>query len=55
MPSLNRTVNPKEINNVMVIIDFNDDKKEIVEGDVGEKYPIPSQVLKTIPKTVLKM
>lgn len=21
----------------MVIIDFNDDKKEIVEGDVGEK------------------
>jgi rod shape-determining protein MreC len=30
-------VNPKEINNVMVIIDFNDDKKEIVEGDIGEK------------------
>lgn len=32
-------VNPKEINNVMVIIDFNDDKKEIVEGDVGEEIP----------------
>lgn len=32
-------VNPKNINNVMVIIDFKDDKKEIVEGTVGVEIP----------------
>lgn len=30
-------VNPKDVNNVMVIIDFLDDKKEITEGDVGKE------------------
>lgn len=32
-------INPKEVNNVMVIIDFNEDKTEITEGDVGEEIP----------------
>ncbi len=45
-------VNPKEINNVMVIIDFNDDKKEIVEGDVGEEIPTePATQPETEPAT----
>lgn len=36
-------VNPKEINNVMVIIDFTDDKNEIVEGTVGKEISTESE------------
>lgn len=35
-------VNPRDVTNVMVIIDFENDKKEITEGDVGVEIPTES-------------